>query len=317
MKILVCGATGFMGRNAFEYFKSTGHEVYGVRCKEAAYDDSIEYADLTRSLDVDLVMTSIKPDVVIQAAATTSGAKDIVNRPYIHVTDNAVMNSLLLRAAFDNKVKHFIFLSCGVMYQPGKTPRKETDFNESDELYPTYFGVGWTKIYIEKMCEFYSRLGMKTTAIRHSNTYGPHDKYDYERSHVFGATIRKVFDAEDNVVVWGEGKEARDLIYVMDVIRAMEVLIEKQEDVYELVNVSAGYAVEIRDLVKKIIAASGKTLTIDYDTSKPTIPTRLVLDNTKMKEKYDWEPTVTIDGGIKLSYDWFTKSDYWGKRLAK
>ena len=50
-------------------------------------------------------------DVVIQAAANTSGAKDIVEKPYLHVTDNAVMNSLLLRACHDYNVKHFLFLS--------------------------------------------------------------------------------------------------------------------------------------------------------------------------------------------------------------
>ena len=64
------------------------------------------------------------------------------------------------------------------------------------------------------MCQFYSTLGMKTTVIRHSNVFGPHDKFDLERSHVLGATIRKVIDANegDDINVWGSGR-ARERFY--------------------------------------------------------------------------------------------------------
>ena len=58
--------------------------------------------------------------IVLQFAATTSGAKDITTKPFIHVTDNAVMNSLFLRSAYENNVEHFVFPSCTVMYQPSE-----------------------------------------------------------------------------------------------------------------------------------------------------------------------------------------------------
>ena len=150
-------------------------------------------------------------DIIVQAAATTSGAKDIVTRPFIHVTDNAVMNSYLFRSAFERKVKHVVFFSCTVMYPSSEKALKESDFDANTPLHPRYFGVGNTKIYIEKMCEFFSRIGeTKFTAIRHSNIYGAHDKFDLERSHVFGATVTKVMTAKDKVTVWGtgEGKSA-------------------------------------------------------------------------------------------------------------
>ena len=118
--------------------------------------------------------------MVLQFAATTSGANDIVNRPYIHVTDNAVMNSLILRECYEQDIKHFVFPSCTVMYQPAEHAQKESDWNAQDEIFPTYFGVGNTKVYVEKMCEFFSRLGKtKHTVLRHSNMYDPHDR-DWE-----------------------------------------------------------------------------------------------------------------------------------------
>ena len=112
-KILICGASGFIGRNLAEFFlKNDEYEIYGTYLtREIDIPKLIAFrADLTQKGDV---WEAVKgKDIIIQAAATTSGAKDIINRPYYHVTDNAVMNSLILRAAFENKVSHVIFFSC-------------------------------------------------------------------------------------------------------------------------------------------------------------------------------------------------------------
>ena len=107
-------------------------------------------ADLTKRQDVERLPDGI--DIIIQAAATTSGARDIVNKPYIHVTDNAIMNSLLFRWAFEKRVRQVIFFSCTVMYPSSEVALVEQDFDANRELYEKYFGVGWTKVYIEKMC---------------------------------------------------------------------------------------------------------------------------------------------------------------------
>jgi hypothetical protein len=141
------------------------------------------------------------------ADATTSGSRDIVATPHIHVTDNAVMNSLLLRACFDHAVGHFLFFSCSVMYQPREAPWREDEWDASQEMHLNYFGIGWTKVYIEKMCAFFGRLGRtRHTVIRHTNVFGPHDKFDLERSHVFGATVTKAMTSTTGAVtVWGSG----------------------------------------------------------------------------------------------------------------
>ena len=70
---------------------------------------------------------------------------------------------------------------------------KETDLDESKEINPKYFGAGWMKVYLEKTCDFYSRFRQtKHTVFRQTNIYGPHDKYDLQKGHVFGSTIVKV-----------------------------------------------------------------------------------------------------------------------------
>jgi len=313
IKILVCGATGFIGRNIVEALsKEPSYDVKGVYFRSKPYENcSIQwtYADLTHSDDVRRVINDI--DVIIQAAATTSGAKDIVQRPYLHVTDNAVMNSLIFRQAYEQGVKHVIFFSCSVMYQPSEIPIREDDFDANRQLFPKYFGVGWTKVYIEKMCEFYSRIGdTKYTVIRHSNIYGPHDKYDLEKSHVFGATVTKVMSAKegDTISIWGRGEEKRDFLYISDLVDFVRTSITLQDKPFGLFNVGSGKAVSVNELVTEIIRHSGKDLKVIHDLSKPTIETSLCLDYSKAKNDFGWTPKVSLQEGIIKTISWYRKN---------
>jgi nucleoside-diphosphate-sugar epimerase len=308
-KLLICGATGFIGRNMVEYFAGLGeYDVHAVRFNrpEYAYKNVTWHkADLRDPEAVNKLLAGV--DILVQAAATTSGSKDIVTRPYIHVTDNAVMNSYLFRAAFEHKVKHVIFFSCTVMYPSSSKALKESDFDANTPLHPRYFGVGNTKIYIEKMCEFFAGISdTKFTAIRHSNIYGAHDKFDLERSHVFGATITKVMTAKDTVTVWGTGEEERDLLHVDDLSRFVELAIKKQPVKYRLYNCGLGKAVSIKDLVNKMVVKSGKKLMVKHDLSQPTIKTSLFLDCSLAKAELGWEAQVDLDSGIEATLRWWS-----------
>lgn len=315
-KVLVCGASGFIGRNLVERFCARPDvEVYGTYFKtrpsgSIANSDKVTLikVDLTDKDQVDRLIEG--KDVVIQAAAVTTGVKDTVTRPYIHVTDNAVMNSLILRACFDSKVKHVVFFSCTVVYPSREIPVKEGDF--SDDIVDKYFGIGWTKLYIEKMCEFYSRISdTKYTAIRHSNIYGPHDKYDLERSHVFGATIAKVMNDKDGkITVWGDGSEERDLLYVSDLVDFVEIVLESQETPFEVINVGSSLLVSVRDLVEKVMKISGKRLGIEFDSAAPTVKVKVVLNTEKARTKYKWGPKVPLDEGIRRTLGWYKENIY-------
>ena len=310
-KILILGATGFIGRNLAEYFADQpDYHVFGTYCKsDPLHHDNVNMlqVDLTRREDVDRVLAGM--DVVVQAAAITSGSKDVINAPHIHIADNAVMNSLIFRSAFEQSVPHVIFLSCSVMYHSSEVPLKETDFDANREMFPSYFGGGWNKVYFEKMCEFYSRLGRnRFTVIRHSNIYGPYDKFDLEKSHVFGATVAKVMNATDGkIVVWGSGEEERDLLYVADMVRFVESVIGMQKSVYSLYNAGYGSAISVRKLAEKVIELSGRNLLIEYGKSKPTIKTSLSLDSGKALCELGWQPRVSLEEGILLTLEWFRK----------
>jgi nucleoside-diphosphate-sugar epimerase len=215
------------------------------------------------------------------------------------------MNSLLFRACHEHQVERVVFFSCTVMYPSRDLPVREEDF--SGQITDKYFGVGWTKVYLEKMSEFYSRLGpTQYTVIRHSNIYGPHDKYDLEKSHVFGATVAKVMNAKGGkVVVWGDGSEARDLLYVDDLTDLVALSLKIQSTPFELVNVGTGVATSVDALVRKIIAASGRDLKIEYDKTKPSIPFKLAVDYARATKVFGWEPRIKLEEGIEKSLAWY------------
>jgi len=312
-RILICGATGFIGKNLLDFYCKSGK--YKIRATHFKRPALLQYkgvewmqCDLRDPNQVSSVLEGV--DIVMQFAATTTGAKDIVSKPYIHVTDNAIMNSYLLRESFEQGIEHFIFPSCTIMYQRSQKALKEDDYNPSDEILPFYYGAGHTKVYLENMCKFYAGFGKtKHTVIRHSNLYGPHDKYDLEKSHVTGATITKVMTSNNGIVnVWGTGEEARDLLYVEDFISFIEAALSEQKNNYELYNVGIGQAIKIKHLVEKVIKCSGRDLAIKHDLSKPTVPTSLFLDCTKAKKELGWTPNYTLDEGLKKTIEWYREN---------
>ena len=100
------------------FHKNKNYEIHAVRFNRPPYETSKNVkwhkADLRNPNTVEKLVKG--KDIIIQCAATTSGSKDIVSMPYIHVTDNAIINSYMFRSAYNNKIKHFIFPSCTVMY---------------------------------------------------------------------------------------------------------------------------------------------------------------------------------------------------------
>ena len=315
MNILVFGATGFIGRNMAEYFKSADNKIFVTGNKRKIEDSSFGslIANLTTEIGVTAVFERAKLyfggdiDVVIQAAATTSGAKDTFNKPWYHVTDNAVMNSLILREELNHKIKHHIFFSCTVMYsaQNGKVD-ENTVINEIQDI---YFGVGWTKVYLEKMCKFYSTLTKtKFTVIRHSNIYGPYDKYGLENSHFFGANLTKVLTSKsgDNIIVWGDGQDTRDLLSVEDLCSFVETAIKQQTSSYELFTLGSEHNYTTNEVVSKMIEITGSNNRILNDLTKPSMKINFTLDCTKAHE-LGWYPKTNLEDGIKQTISWYKK----------
>lgn len=326
MKILVLGGDGFIGRNCLEYFSNSNmcgqeYEVTAVLKNNFKYapvpNVSYKFHNLTIETEVIELFNSDKYDIVLQMAASTTGANDVINRPWVHVTDNAVMNSWIFREAVDTGVKHVIFPSCTVMYQPMDERQSESDWSASDRIYDAYFGVGNTKVYLENMCEFFSSIGQtKFTAIRHSNVYGPYDKFDINKCHVLAAFVNKVVNGTDSIEIWGGGEARRDLLYIDDLVNMIDKVIHKQKTPYELYNCGDGFTFSVLELADIIMGLEGKHLEKVFAPSKPNIPTTVRLDCSKANEQLGWTPKWTLEEGLVETINWY-KENYNKNELIK
>lgn len=309
-KILVAGGAGFIGTNLIKRLLSIGAKVRAADIRELQIvDDNVEYlnCDLTKKEDCKNAVKDI--DYVFMAAANTSGAQVIEKTPLVHVTPNIIMNSLMLEAAYESGVKKFLFISSNTVYPVSDKPVKESDMRYGD-LFSKYYFVAWMKQFSEVLCEMYTKIKnpMKTIVVRPANSYGPYSDFEWETSHVIPALIRKVVERQDPIEVWGDGNDIKDFIYVEDLVEGMILAMEKGETFFPL-NLASGKPCTIRDVLGAILAADNyQEAKIVFNTSKPTMIPKRLIDNSRAKEILGFEAKTPISEGIKKTVDWYKKN---------
>ena len=307
-KILVCGGSGFIGKNlCIQLSKKKVNLTATYFSKKPKLNiKNIKWIKCDLRLLDDCIKVTKNKDIIIQCAATTSGSNDIIKSPYLHVTDNAIINSYLLKASYINNIKHFIFTSCTVMYKNSKISLKENQV-DINKIYKTYFGVAHTKLYIEKMCKFFSSISkIKFSIIRHSNIYGPYDKFDEKKGHFIGSTIYKIFNL-NKLIINGKGNEKRDFLYIDDFLNFINSVIKKQRSKFEIYNCSYGKSFKIKKILEKIIKISNYKKKIIYNNNAKNINVNILVNSNKAKKELSWFPKIKIDNGLTKAIEWYKK----------
>ncbi|RIL04011.1 MAG: hypothetical protein DCC75_12675 [Proteobacteria bacterium] len=309
-KVLVAGASGFLGGHFAKKLKDLGADVVGTTFSRAApYPvPGVKYvtADLTRAEDCAAVCEGC--DYIFMCAANTAGAAVMKATPLAHVTPNVLMNTLMLEAAHRAKVKRYLFISSGAAYPAtGEVPAKEEDMFAA-EPEDVYYAVAWMKRYAEILCRTYAEKikdPMPVTVVRPSNVYGPQDKFDPAKSHVTAALIRRVAERENPMVIWGTGNDIRDLIYIDDFIDGTMAAFSNDSPFYA-VNIAFGEGISVRELLIKIIEVDCfNDAKYSFDVSKPsTTPIRL-LDHSKAKADLRFQAKTSLASGIKMALEWY------------
>ena len=309
-KVLVAGATGLIGSNLVNQLVEQGYDVRGTLHdnEPSMTNPRVEYvkADLT-SLD-DCYRVVKNCDYVFMCAANTSGAAVMKKSPLSHVTPNVVMNSQILHAAYESKVSKFLWISSSAAYPPtGDRPVTESEMFDGDP-YESYYFVGWMKRFGEIMCRMYGEKienPMTTIVIRPTNVYGPFDDFNPETSHVTAALMRKVIERQSPIVVWGDGNDIRDIIYVDDLVNIMINAIETL-DHYTAMNIGYGQGFSVKQILEKLLKIDGYcNAEIIYDSSKPSmIPVRLV-DINKSISSLKFGPLTDINEGLERTMKWY------------
>ena len=311
-KVLVTGGAGFVGINLINRLLDEGAQVRATLYNKdpVIKDHRIEYirGDLRLEEDCEKVVDGM--DYIFMCAANTSGAKVMSTTPLVHLTPNMLMNIQMLQAAYTFGVKKFLFISTNTVYPLTDFAVKESDV--TNEFYESYHIVAWMKRFTEIVCEMYTnriREPMKTVVVRPGNLYGPYDKFDWEKSKVIPAIMRRAIERHNPFEVWGDGMDLKDFLYIDDCIDGLMLAMEKLEE-FEPINIASGIPVTIREVLAEILKSSEYTdADVQYDSSKPTMIPKRMIDISLAKEKLGFEPKVPLKDGIKRTVEWY--KDYY------
>lgn len=307
-KVLVCGATGFIGRNIMLALGQRADlEVYGTSRRLPYHwpaNCRVVMVDLTKPDDVARAVRG--QAIIIHAAAVTGGLGMVKQQPYHYLAQNLIINTYLAEAALEHQVQQFVFMSCSVLYPPRlghPVSEHEVDVNL---IHPAYQAGAWVKLAMEQLCAHYATLGRTSyTMVRHSNLYGPYDQFDPQRSHVFAATLKKVLEEKEPITLWGDGTETRDWLYVDDLTACLNLLIDCPAEPYQVYNIGTGQAVSVNQLARQMIDLAGRPLGIAHDLDQPQIDCSITLDCSRVAAKLGWRPQTELAAGILKTINWY------------
>ena len=264
--------------------------------------------DLTRQADVEKFFETEKPDYVILAAAKVGGIHANDTYPADFIMKNLQIECNVIDAAYKNQVQKLLFLGSSCIY-PRECPQPiKEEYLLSDYLEKTNEAYALAKIAGLKMCSYYNKqYGTNYISVMPCNLYGINDNFSLENSHVLPALMRKFHEAkikkEATVTVWGSGKPLREFLNVDDLADACLFLMDNYEG-DDFFNVGYGEEVtimELAQLVKKTVGFEGE---IVIDASKPDGTMRKLTDISRIKAQ-GWEPKITLEEGLKETYQWF------------
>jgi GDP-L-fucose synthase len=307
--VLIVGGAGFVGVNLILKLLTRGARIRATLHEKGAVikGDSIEYikCDLTKKKDCQKVVQGM--DYVFMCAANTSGAAVMEKTPLVHVTPNVIMNTLLLEAAYEAKIKKFLWFSSNTVYPVVDYPVKEDEGREG-KLFEKYFCVAWMKRFTEILCQMYSekiKTPMKVVVIRPANIYGPYDDFEWATSHVLPALMRKVIERHDPIEIWGNGEDIKDLIFIDDFIEGTLLAMEKI-DTYDPINIGTGVACSIKEAFGHMLEVDGyKDAKVVFDASKPTMIPKRLIDVSKAKEILGFQARTSIREGLDRTMKWY------------
>jgi GDP-L-fucose synthase len=304
-KVLVAGGTGLVGtalvrrlHGASAVVRATYHSRPPAELAEL-----YQRYDFT-SLDDCRAATRDVQDVFV-CAAQTFGAQIMKERPTSLVLPNLAINSGLFEACRENGVERVVFVSSSTVYQEAFHPIREDQLDLNQQPFQLYQGVGWMKRYVEQLARFYhDRYGMKVAIVRPTNIYGPHDKFDDDKSHVLPALIKRALKREDPFVVWGTGNTVRDFLYVEDFVDDLLLILERCCNA-DPINVAHGQSISVREAVAVILDACGHRTTPEYDPSKPEAVPYRMLDTTKADALLGRRSRTSFAPGIEATVRWY------------
>lgn len=310
-KILVTGGNGFIGSHLIDLLAYQGYSnlVSIDNLSGSNYGSNLNlngnckyiYGDIANTVFLDKIFASEKFDYVFHIAA--NGNVPYSNEfPLVDFNSNALGTFNVFNLALKYSIEKLIFASTAAVYGvPESVPVKETDKLDPISNY------GLTKLYGEKLAiAYYKTYGLKSNVIRIFNTYGPR-----QPRYVLYDFIKKLSLNQQKLEVLGDGEQIRDYAFVSDTVNAFFQVMVNADINGEVFNISGGNPINIKFLIQNISEILEINPEITYTgKSWPGDIKILNGDITKLKQRINFAPKVSIREGLEISIKWFKENDY-------
>jgi len=293
-KIYIAGHRGLVGSAILRHLQNEGFTNLIVRTRTEL--------DLTTQRDVWSLFDSERPEYVILAAAKVGGIAANMAEPVDFLIDNLEIQNNVLLACHKFSVSKTMFLGSSCVYpREAPQPMSEACFMQGP-VEATNESYAIAKIAGIRLARaLYQQYGLNVICPMPCNAYGPGDHFEFERSHVMSALVRRFIEAKrtssPSVTIWGTGSARRELLHVDDLADACLFLL-KNYDSPELINVGSGFDLTIRELAEKVAEIVGFKGKLDWDTTKPDGMPQKLLDVRRLND-LGWRYKIDLESGIK------------------
>ncbi len=321
--IVVAGAGGFIGGHLTADLLRQGHtRVRAVDNKPFGewYQRFPQVENLVLELrSLEGCRTAMRGAAQVYNLAADMGGIGFIENNKALCMLSVLINTHLLMAAKDAGVRQYFYASSACVYNAEKQKSADVPALKEDDAYPALpeDGYGWEKLFSERMCRhFREDFGIATRVARYHNVYGPHGTWDGGREKAPAAVCRKVARAKlsgaHEIEIWGDGRQTRSFMYIDDCLFGTQRLLHS--DVVDPINIGSDELVTINQLVDIVEDIAGITLKRRYDPAAPRGVNGRNSDNTLIRARLGWAPSVRLRDGLERTYAWIHDEIKQGRR---
>lgn len=311
-KVVVTGGAGFVGSHLTEALINKGCEVTILDNLSDGYMENI--STVLNSGKVQFIQGDVRDtetcmktlegvDVVFHEAAQINPVLAVENPSYdFEINARGTLN--MLEAARKKEVKKFVFASTNVYANPKYLP---IDENHPIDLLSPYAA---SKLSGEAYCIVYNNTyGLKTVRLRYTNIYGPRQRSTKNESGVITIFINRILNGK-RPMIFGDGEQTRDFIYVSDIVDANILAAESEESRGEVFNIGYGKETSINTLAETLRKISNREdLIPERGPERAADFRRCAADIAKAGKVLGFQPKVSLETGLRKTLDWWKSAN--------
>ena len=299
-RVLITGGNGFIGSSVLKYFSANKYEIYAWGNTDIVVNGiSVQPVNLNDKAEIAECLQNIDPDIIVHCAGSAN-VNASVEDPLMDFEGNVIITYNILLALLEANKCHikFIYLSSSAVYgEPQVLPITETHPLKPISPYALH------KQMSEEICQYFiSQYDMNIVILRIFSAYGPG-----LRKQIFWDMNEKI-KKNGYLELYGTGEETRDFIYIDDLIRVIEIMVDTDDLEYRIFNVANGINVSVRKIAEAYAALWGLDVShIKFSNiSRQGNPVHWKADISRL-EAMGYKPFISLSEGIERYYKWVNK----------